>query len=76
MGLNVLWKTGLTIDELTPLAALLGSDVPFFLTGGTAIAKGRGDVISVLPAAPSHHVVLAMPAESPCHRGGLCGFDP
>ena len=33
-------------SDLRPLAASLGSDVPFFLTGGTAIAEGRGDVIT------------------------------
>ena len=36
-GLNTFWGLGLPLDELIPLAAQLGSDVPFFLHGGTAM---------------------------------------
>lgn len=37
-------------DELLPLAASLGSDVPFFLTGGLALCEGRGERVTPLPA--------------------------
>ncbi len=43
------------------MAAGLGSDVPFFLTGGTALAEGRGERITPLAPAPLLHVVLANP---------------
>ena len=49
MGLNQLWSCGLGLSDLTGLAAELGSDVPFFLHGGTALGKGRGEIISPLP---------------------------
>lgn len=45
IGLDRLWDLGLEMNELRGLARELGSDVPFFLTGGTAIGTGRGDTI-------------------------------
>jgi 4-diphosphocytidyl-2C-methyl-D-erythritol kinase len=41
------------------MAAELGSDVPFFLHGGTAIAAGRGEQIEPLPDAPEQTLVIA-----------------
>ena len=47
-------------DRMHALAAQLGSDVPFFLYGGTALGLGRGDEIYPLPApAPMHGVLVA-----------------
>jgi len=60
-GLNELWGLGLSAEELVDLAAQLGSDVPFFLYGGTALAEGRGEVITPLPSLPYMWVVLEMP---------------
>ena len=60
-GLNKLWKLGLTIDELAELGAKIGSDVSFCVYGGTALATGRGEIISKLPAPPTCWVVLAKP---------------
>ncbi|HXG41407.1 MAG TPA: 4-(cytidine 5'-diphospho)-2-C-methyl-D-erythritol kinase [Dehalococcoidia bacterium] len=48
-------------EELARLAASLGSDVPFFLHGGTALATGRGEVVSPLPDAPLVWLVLLVP---------------
>jgi 4-diphosphocytidyl-2-C-methyl-D-erythritol kinase len=49
-GLNLLWNLGLTKQELMGMGARLGSDVPFFLEGGTCLVKGRGEVVTKLPA--------------------------
>ena len=64
MGLNSLWDLGLSGDELRTLAAELGSDVPFLVEGGTAIALGRGERVRSLPTAPLPWFVLAFPASS------------
>lgn len=60
-ALCVLWRISVPGDELTSIAATLGSDVPFFLTGGTALGSGRGDEISQLPDAPLQRLVIAWP---------------
>ncbi|MCI0437707.1 MAG: 4-(cytidine 5'-diphospho)-2-C-methyl-D-erythritol kinase [Chloroflexi bacterium] len=60
-GLNRLWGLGLTIEELTPIAARLGSDVPFFLHGGTAMAQGRGERVRPMPPADIKWIVLLCP---------------
>ena len=60
-GLNRLWGLGLSQPELVTLAWQLGSDVAFFLYGGTALAEGRGEVVTPLPPLPHTWVVLAIP---------------
>jgi 4-diphosphocytidyl-2-C-methyl-D-erythritol kinase len=59
VGLDLIWKLGLTQGELQDLAAKLGSDVPFCIAGGTAIATGRGEQLSPLPSINSLYAVLA-----------------
>lgn len=58
VGLDLMWKLGLTQSELQELAAQLGSDVPFCVTGGTAIATGKGDQLSSLPSLDKFYVVV------------------
>ncbi len=60
-GLNKYWRLNLTTDELKRLAAQLGSDVPFCIEGGTALATGRGEALTQLPDLPPALVVLAKP---------------
>jgi 4-diphosphocytidyl-2-C-methyl-D-erythritol kinase len=62
LGLNELWQPGLKPVKLLELATRLGSDVAFFLYGGTALAEGRGEKIAPLPALPHRWVVLLTPA--------------
>ncbi|MBD2460942.1 4-(cytidine 5'-diphospho)-2-C-methyl-D-erythritol kinase [Oscillatoria sp. FACHB-1407] len=59
VGVNLMWGLGLTQVEIQELGAKLGSDVPFCVAGGTAIATGRGEKLSPLPSLDSLHVVLA-----------------
>jgi len=61
LGLNHLWKLGLSLKELEALGARLGSDVPFCLRGGTMLATGRGEILAPLAELPSCYVVLAKP---------------
>ncbi|MEH2326414.1 MAG: 4-(cytidine 5'-diphospho)-2-C-methyl-D-erythritol kinase [Nostoc sp.] len=59
VGIDLLWKLGLTQSELEELGGTLGSDVPFCVAGGTAIATGRGDQLSPLPSLDNIYIVLA-----------------
>ncbi|MQF88705.1 MAG: 4-(cytidine 5'-diphospho)-2-C-methyl-D-erythritol kinase [SAR202 cluster bacterium] len=61
LGLNVLWGLGLSVEELAGIAAGLGSDVSFFLWGGTALAQGRGEQITSLSPLPPLAVTLVFP---------------
>ena len=64
VGLSSLWSLGLSYDRLRALAAELGSDVPFLVEGGTAIALGRGERVRSLPTAPLPWLVLAFPVSA------------
>jgi 4-diphosphocytidyl-2-C-methyl-D-erythritol kinase len=59
VGLDMLWQLGLTQSELQILGAELGSDVPFCIAGGTAIATGRGEQVDSLHGIDNLFVVLA-----------------
>jgi 4-diphosphocytidyl-2-C-methyl-D-erythritol kinase len=61
LGLNALWRLGLTTEELRPVAAAIGSDVAFFLYGGRARGTGRGERIEPLPDPPDESLVLLLP---------------
>jgi 4-diphosphocytidyl-2-C-methyl-D-erythritol kinase len=61
VGLNRLWGLGLATEELLPLAARLGSDVPFFLCGGTAMVHGRGELVRPMPPADLEWLVVLSP---------------
>ena len=61
-GLNKLWGLALSGGELAELATQLGSDVAFFLFGGTALVEGRGELVSPLPPLPHMWAVLLVPA--------------
>jgi 4-diphosphocytidyl-2-C-methyl-D-erythritol kinase len=60
-GLNRLWQLGLSLKELLELTSRLGSDVAFFLYGGTALVEGRGERVTPLPPLPRRWVVLMVP---------------
>ena len=59
VGIDLLWNLGLTQAELMRLGAELGSDVPFSIKGGTAIATGRGEALDPIPGCDGLYVVLA-----------------
>ena len=63
-GLRELWrlsKDAITDDALAAVAADLGSDVPFFLRGGCALACGRGTELTPLPDSPRQRLIVAWP---------------
>jgi 4-diphosphocytidyl-2-C-methyl-D-erythritol kinase len=60
-ALDRLFETALDFPRLSSLAASLGSDVAFFLKGGTALGTGRGENLTALTPAPELALVLAKP---------------
>jgi 4-diphosphocytidyl-2-C-methyl-D-erythritol kinase len=59
---NELWRTGLSVAELGDIGAQIGSDVPFALSGGTAVGLGRGERLTTALVSGSYHWVLAFGA--------------
>ena len=62
VGLNELFGLGLSAAELRKVGLRIGADVPFCLSGGTALGEGIGEALSPLPAPPPHHLLVAKPA--------------
>ncbi|MEO6310201.1 MAG: 4-(cytidine 5'-diphospho)-2-C-methyl-D-erythritol kinase [Leifsonia sp.] len=60
LACDALWGTDAGKDELLTIGAKLGADVPFAMTGGTAIGTGRGDRLSPALAKGKFHWVLAL----------------
>ncbi|HLY31366.1 MAG TPA: 4-(cytidine 5'-diphospho)-2-C-methyl-D-erythritol kinase, partial [Ktedonobacterales bacterium] len=60
-ALNALWELGIPETHLEALGASLGSDAPFFVSGGTALIEGRGEFVSALPDAEPFWLVLVKP---------------
>ena len=63
-GLNALTGAPLTPMELAELGGAVGSDVPYCVLGGTALAEGRGEVLTPLPTLPPCTFVLCKPTFS------------
>ncbi len=63
VAMDSLFELGLSRDGMEKIAAELGSDVPFSITGGIAIGRGRGDEITPVLARGSYQWVLAMSAQ-------------
>lgn len=61
LALNQMWRLQLSQRRLEELAARLGSDVPFFIGGGTALVEGRGEFVTPLTDAEPLWLVLLKP---------------
>ena len=60
VGLNELFDLEMSRDEMLEFGSQLGSDVPFMITGGTAIGQGRGDQLTAALSRGTYHWVLAL----------------
>jgi 4-diphosphocytidyl-2-C-methyl-D-erythritol kinase len=73
LGLSRLWHIDAEFDTLFPIAASIGSDVPFFLLGGTALGAGRGEEIYPLLDVKCDSLLLVNPGTSvatgPAYQG-------
>ena len=63
VGMNELFDLGLDAEQLRTIGARIGADVPFCLSGGTALAQGVGEVLTPLPAPPAHRLLIAKPEQ-------------
>lgn len=64
IGLDCLYDLGLSLTKLRSLAEKIGADVPFFLSGSTQLAKGKGEILSRLKNMPRCWIVTATPPGS------------
>ena len=62
-------------NQLVDVAATLGADVAFFLSGGTALGLGRGDEIYPLADLPRHWIVLLVPGFGVSTRTRMARYD-
>ncbi len=60
VALDHLWDLGLDREDLEGVGAELGSDVPFLVSGGTAMGSGRGELLAPVLARGTYHWVLAL----------------
>lgn len=75
-GLNRLWRLNRSIEDLLELGSRIGSDVPFCILGGTALAAGRGEKLTPLKAAPAMWLVLAKPPVGVSTKEVYGRFEP
>ena len=61
LALDRLWGLEAGAEDLAEVASQVGSDVAFFLWGGTALVEGRGEVVSPLPPVSPLHLTLVFP---------------
>ncbi len=61
IGLNRLWKLGRPTEAIAALSPRLGSDVPYFFTGGTALISGRGERVQELPDLTPWPLLIVLP---------------
>ena len=59
--LNRSWQLGCDGDRLRELGATLGADVPFFITGGAALVRGKGERVCPIELDHTFHYVLVVP---------------
>jgi 4-diphosphocytidyl-2-C-methyl-D-erythritol kinase len=60
VAMDALYKLEATREELLELGSQLGSDVPFMITGGTAVGTGRGDQLTAALSRGTYHWVFAL----------------
>jgi len=75
VGINRIYKLGLSQSELIKIGERFGADVPFCILGGTALAEGKGEILTPLPPHPPVSVVIAKPPESISTSFAFKSFD-
>ena len=63
VGANELFQLGMDLAGLHKIGAAVGADVPFCISGGTALGEGMGEILTTLPAPPDHQLVVVKPEQ-------------
>ncbi|HEY3138295.1 MAG TPA: 4-(cytidine 5'-diphospho)-2-C-methyl-D-erythritol kinase [Blastocatellia bacterium] len=74
LALVKLWRLEIDQRELTRIASALGSDVPFFLIGGTAMGVGRGEQVHPVEQVSREHLLLVNPGFAVSTRDAYEGY--
>lgn len=75
VGLNHLLDLDLPVASLAEVGAVVGSDVPYCIGGGTALVMGRGEAMTALPAPRDLWFVLGISNEPLLTRDVYAAFD-
>ncbi|MBQ8604418.1 MAG: 4-(cytidine 5'-diphospho)-2-C-methyl-D-erythritol kinase [Oscillospiraceae bacterium] len=75
VGLNKLYNTRFTMEQLCEIGAMTGSDVPFMLVGGTKRVQGVGNIILPCADMPRCHFVICMPSKGVSTPQAFANYD-
>lgn len=75
VGLNYMYHTKLSLEQLCEIGLNVGSDVPFMLCGGTKRVQGTGEIIKNAPKMPSCYFVICMPPKGVSTPKAFAEYD-
>lgn len=75
VGLDKLYNTNLTREQMCEIGAKAGSDVPFMIMGGTKRVQGVGDIILPCAPMPKCHIVICMPKKGVSTPAAFANYD-
>ena len=75
VGLDKLYETQLTREQMCEIGAKAGSDVPFMIMGGTKRVQGVGDIILPCAEMPRCHLVICMPEKGVSTPAAFANYD-
>ena len=75
VGLNHMYGTKLTIQQMCEIGLMCGSDIPFMIHGGTKRIQGTGDIILPCPQMPEYPLVICMPANGVSTPQAYANYD-
>ena len=75
VGLDKIYETNLTRQQMCEIGAKAGSDVPFMIMGGTKRVQGVGEIIKPCPPMPKCHLVICMPDKGVSTPAAFANYD-
>ena len=75
VGLDKIYETNLTRQQMCEIGAKAGSDVPFMIMGGTKRVQGVGEIIKPCPPMPRCHLVVCMPDKGVSTPAAFANYD-